>query len=258
MSELIITSANAHEYIKPPRGKGKGYVKRDFTRIPHGSMRCAPAADPADIIPRRNWSDLIKQQESDESRTSDIIRRAKMPAMDQEQTEFCWGYAPVGCVQVLRCLANEPLVLLSPASVCCKINGFQNRGGLGPDALQYIAAFGVCSVDVWPANAIDRKYDTPEAAADRLYYRVTAWDDLEPRNFEQMATRLLRNIPVAGGYDWMEHEIMLCDLVELSADVFGIRFRQSYGSDFGDDGFAILTEEKGTADDAVAPRVALA
>jgi hypothetical protein len=78
---------------------------------------------------------------------------------------------------------------------------------------------------------------------------------LQNRNFDQLATLCLLNVPVPIGLNWWSHEICACDLVVVSANHFGIRIRNSWGDDYGDHGFAVLSESKATPDDAVAPRV---
>ncbi len=158
----------------------------------------------------------------------------------------------------LRAMMNEVIVLLSPASVAAPIKGYRNQGGWGGEALEYIVAHGVAPVADWPANAINKQYDNAASQASRQRFTVTEWWDLAPRNFDQLMTCLLLRIPVPIGLNWWHHEVCAIDPVVLSPGKFGVRFRNSWGDGYGDQGFGVLTESKATPDDAVAPRVATA
>jgi hypothetical protein len=70
-------------------------------------------------------------------------------------------------------------------------------------------------------------------------------------------TCLFLRIPVAVGYNWWSHEVCAVDPVRVSAGNYGIRIRNSWGSSYGEDGFATLAGSKAIPDDAVAPRVTL-
>jgi len=90
-----------------------------------------------------------------------------------------------------------------------------------------------------------------------MSYRITEWMELRPRNLEEHISLLLRNIPVAVGLNYWSHEVSDHDAVWLDGTV-AVRFRNSWDMDWGDKGFAIRQGSKMYADDAVAPRVALA
>lgn len=169
----------------------------------------------------------------------------------------CWCNAPTHCIEILRVQQNEPMVILSPASVACPQTNFKNVGGWGKNALLQIIGHGAVPVDNWPANAIDRKYATKDNAALAMNYRVVKWADLTPRNTPQLISLLLRDIPVAVAYNWWGHEVTAYDAVWVNGQI-GVRDRNSWGMSYGHLGFFVLQGSKMLADDAVAPMTALA
>lgn len=202
------------------------------------------------VIPRSEWQSRIKELETTGSRLSDLTL---IPCKDQSQTNFCWGNAPTYCVEILRVLQNQSHVTLSPASVCAQITNYKNIGGWGKAALDFITKKGIVPVAQWPANAINKQYATPTNIINALKYRVDEWWELEPGNIDHVISVLLRRTPIAVGYNWWSHEVTLIDPIWLDNDI-AIRFRNSWGMGYGQQGYGILQGKKMLPDDAVAPR----
>lgn len=210
------------------------------------------------LIPESDWQGMIEEMEERKTRVSDLVNQAGLPCKDQGSTNFCWANAPVHCLEVLRVIQNQPLVLLSPASVACPINGFRNQGGWGQDALEQLITAGAVPVKNWPANAIDRKYYTDANKTIALDYRTSEWFNIQPRNLKQFISCLLRRIPVACGYNWQQHETTAYEPVWVNGRI-GTRNRNSWTMNWpsqGAGGYYILQGNKMYPDDAVAPRVA--
>jgi hypothetical protein len=238
----------------------RGLVARDFGAMPLRAGVEMPT------IPRSEWSDRIKQMESEKSRLSDIRMRGNngqpIPSLDQNGQGYCWAYASGHAVTILRAVANLPYVPLSPHAVACKVKGFKDEGGWSALSLEYIAEHGIPSQEFWPAQSMSRQHDTPETWANAKLHRVTeGWVDVAApvwdRNlsFEQVATCLLSRIPVACDFMWWGHAVCALDLVETSPGQFGVRIWNSWGDSFGDRGMAVLAGSKAIPDNAVAPRV---
>lgn len=234
---------------------GKGLEERNLNEDPIGGF-AAKFALP--LIPRSEWKDRIEQREKDGATLRGKMQRANLYALSQAQTNFCWDNAVTMATMIVRLLQGQRLVRLSPASTACKITNFRNVGGWGTQALKYIATVGALPQDIWPANAIDRKYDKPENDGIRKMYRVTEWWDLKPRSFDEKMACLFYGIPVACGYNWWGHEICAVDPVILKDGRFGTMEINSWDKTWGDNGYCILTEAKSIPDDAVAPKVAIA
>ena len=228
-----------------------------------GAFNYSASADPFPselLIPRSEWEDRIKEMEEQKTRLSDLMDQAGLPCKDQGQTNYCWINAPTHCVEMVRVIQNQPLVILSPASVGGPMTNFQNVGGWGGPGLAYIGSKGLVPVTRWPANAIDRSYWTEDNKVTALFYRQTEWWELEPRNLDQLVSCLLRRIPVAGGYNWWSHDVTNYDAVLMDGTV-AIRTRNSWSMDWpsaGAKGYSILQGSRMLPDDAVAPRVAIA
>lgn len=209
------------------------------------------------LIPESDWQGIIQEQEEQKSRISDLIQIQGLPSKDQRQTNYCWINAPAHCTEIVRLQQNQPMVILSPASVGAKIKNFRNVGGWGKEGLEGIIKWGLYPISMWPANAIDSRHNTTAGNKEALKYRVDEWIECVPRNKAQMISMLLRRKPGAAGLNWWGHEVTYCECVWLDGQV-AVRFRNSWGSSYGKDGFSILQGSKMLADDLVFPMTALA
>lgn len=201
------------------------------------------------LIPRSEWQARIEEMEEQKSRISDRIFAKQFPHKDQGRTNYCWINAPCHCVEVKRLMANQKPIILSPASAGAKIKNYRNVGGWGKEGLEFIAKNGLVPVDKWPANAIDRKYDTEENAKLALDYRAVEWFECRPRNDDELMSGLLRRMPGAGGYNWWGHEVSVLDPVWLDG-THATRIRNSW-QNWGEFGFGILQGSKMRPDDLV-------
>mgnify|MGYP003149185879 CR=1 FL=1 len=226
----------------------RGLLERDYDERPLGSG-CAAKFD-LPTIPRDEWRERTK------SRLSDLCDVAGLQCKNQGNTNYCWINAPTYCMEVVRAVQNQELVLLSAASVGCRINEFRNQGGWGTWAIEYLSRYGIVPESIWPANSLRREHDTEQAWEKAKRYRMTEWWDLTPRSFDELMTCLVLRIPVAIGLTWWRHEVTAIDPVYKNG--FAVRIRNSWGLSWGDKGYSILTEAKATPDDALAPRTAIA
>lgn len=212
------------------------------------------------LIPRSEWQARIQEMEERKTRISDQVDQAGLPCKDQNGTNYCWINAPVHLIEVMRVLQNQELVILSPASAGGPIKGYRNVGGWGKEGLEYLVQYGCVPVDRWPANAIDRRYNTAENRQLALKYRVVEWWELRPRNVDELMSCLLRRIPIAVGLNWWRHEVSYYDPVWLNGQP-GVRHRNSWGMSWPQAqarGYGILQGSKMLPDDAVCPASVLA
>lgn len=247
------------DFLEPPPGQSRGLV---LYNRPKG-YAYGGVAEPFPqelLIPESEWQARIQEMEERKTRLSDLMTQAGLPCKDQARTNYCWINAPVHCLEIVRVLQNQKTVVLSPASAGAPIKNFTNQGGWGKEGLEWIVERGVCPVDLWPANAIDRTYYTDANRQAALDYRVTEWWELRPRNKAEHISCLLRRIPAAVGLNYWSHEVTDYEPVWIDGTV-AVRFRNSWTMDWpqsGAMGYSIRQGSRMLADDIVAPRVALA
>jgi hypothetical protein len=223
-----------------------------------GDYEYGAAADPFPpelLIPRSEWQSRIQEMEQTKTRLSDLIRLRNSPCKNQQSTNFCWFNSPTRCTEIVYLQQSGRTATLSPASGACHVTNFRNVGGWGRDALEWITEHGLNDVKDWPANAIDRRYDTPENRTKAMANRIVEWTELKPRNVDQLISMLLRRIPVACGFNWWGHEVTAVDPVWVDGAAV-IRIENSWGMQWGANGMAILQGSKMLPDDACAPRTA--
>lgn len=250
---VVINDDTPDSALVPPEGMSKGLIERDRSiELPSGLM--APFDLP--LIPREEWKERCEEMERTKTRLSDLIRAAGLKCKDQNGTNYCWINAPTYCVEVLRVVQGNPIVYLSPASVGSRIKGFRNVGGWGTEGLEYIAKNGVVPVELWPANAISKSYDKPEAWERAKDFVVSEWYDLQPRNLDQLFTCLFNRIPVACGYNHWSHETTALDPLWKSGKP-ATGNMNSWSESWGDKGYFVMEGNKMYPDDQIAPRVAV-
>lgn len=259
MGSPVLTDQQCQEYARSPIIDGEtmslGYVSRDYDlQLPGTIEFCAPL--PHDfVIPRSEWPGLIEAQEASHSTLRHVRDRAGIRTKSQNGTNYCWAFGTVAAIQLVRAAAGMPTVELSPTAVAAKIKNYRNRGGNTFDAIPYIAQHGVPTVEYWPLNRIDARYDTPEMRENSKNYRLTEWYELRSNSFDQAASCLLRGMPVILGLAWWGHMVCGLRLVALPGGGYGIEIENSHGEGYGEKGLAVLPESKATAFDQAAPRV---
>jgi len=254
--EVVIDSLEDVEVLNRRCAGAKrllGRTPRDYSKAPRCSSPHSLEFD-IPLIPFNKMPELVKRKEANKTNLSNIVRYKKIPSLDQNGTNYCWCNAVITALESERAARNLGYRKLSAASVAARIKGYSNQGGWGGEALEFIIEHGVMPADLWPENYwSSRKYNTDANRAEAMKYRVTKWYDLDARNFQQLCTCCLLNIPVPIGLNWWSHEVCAFDVVVLEDDSLGIRIRNSWSGDWGDDGFSVLTRSKATPDDQCAP-----
>ena len=246
--EPIIFDGN-EPAVNPPEGMGKGFSGRDFDAYPLGSL--AKKADSA-VIPRSEWDHIILSMEKAKTRPSDYANFLNVECLNQGSTNYSWASAPIYCVMFARAASGLRNITLSTASVGATVKHFKNEPGCIIEAIEHIFEFGAVSNENWPQNEIEMSYNVASNISSFRGTRVVDWYDLAPGNFDQLMTHLLKRIPVAVGYNWWSHAVVAADPVAFGDGKYGIRVRSSWGNNYGDNGYIILTENQASPDEAIA------
>lgn len=286
-----------HDVVIDGEPKRRGLVPRDYSTHPQGCYAAAPAwSVDMPLIPRDQWSALIREMVARQSLLSDIRLAGNngqiIPSLDQNGQGFCWAYSSTGAVMMLRARMNEPYVRLSAHAVGCKVKGFRDEGGWGAQSLDFIIANGVPSVAFWAEKSMSRSNDTAATWENARLHKVTeGWIDLAAaqynRNltFEQMMTCLLCRAPVVTDWNWWGHSTCTIDPVDgvsqwrvtrsgsgklmslaeferfwgvnTLTGGFAVRTLNSWSDSWSDRGMGVIAGNRAVPDGAVSPRVTL-
>ena len=126
------------------------------------------------------------------------------------------------------------------------LTGGRNRGGYPEEALHQMRNYGACDQTYWPHNDRDERSAKIGWEADALNHRLIRWCDVE--DFEIQMTLALLRVPVPIGLRWWGHLVCQLDPIHFGGKDFGVGCDNSWGDDYGDNGYFELTERRGTAD----------
>lgn len=209
------------------------------------------------VLSKQEIIDRIKEREAQTTRHRDLAEHYGLKCKDQQQTNYCWINSPTYCLEYVRLLQNQKVVELSPASAGAPIQNFRNVGGYGKLALQWIEERGLVPTELWPDNAIDRRYYTPENRQAALDYRASEWWVFEPGDLlAVLSCSVGLGIPVSVGLNWWSHQVTYADGRLVDGEPWPV-IRNSWGMGWQDMGYAVLQGQRARPDDAVAPAVAL-
>jgi hypothetical protein len=235
---LVIGESNYKQFLSVA-GKSTGYIRGPPTQRGFSKFRSE-----YQIIPRSQWKTLVQQGKG--TFLGDMLRAYKVPSKDQDGTNYCWAYASVSAYEAIRVLQGQPYVNLSPESVGGPIKNWRNNGGDGRDALVQLQKVGACRMDFMDeTNSLRPSRWKTGWQADCGEHKVReAWADIDDGDFDAVFTAALLRLPVSIGLDWWGHQVLITGPVIFNDGSYGVEFRNSWGSDYGDDGYATLTERK--------------
>lgn len=253
----VITDENYEEFLSETGSRGgmgvRGYLKRNYEDYPDGSLKSLRRFD-LPIIPRDEWADRIEEREKTRVGLSRLWTVYELLVLSQGRTNYCWINGVVHAMMATRAFTNMPFVSLSPAWTGAKIKNYRNVGGWGGEAIEGINRYGIPDVQFCPPNAIDRRYDTPEARANAALHKIPEQYELQDRNFDQTMTALILGFAVPAGLSWWGHLVCFLDPVVISPRRYGVKFINSWSANWGDHGFGVLEESKARPDDQQALR----
>ncbi len=257
---LIINEDNWKDHAIDHRTMGRGLVPRDWTKRPYGDAALAGTFEVSKIpsVPRGNWSARIRHLTDTGRRLSDLMKAAEVPVLNQSYLGYCHGFAPAGAAMALTAWMGAPTVKLSGSSIAAPVVGFQNRGAWIMDDLRQFAAHGVNTVEEYPELSTDPRDYNETSKRQAGTRRLARWYEGNRRSFDQTISCLLNHVPVVVGLNWWGHAIYYVDAVEIRPGVFGVFARNSWGPEYGDDGWFVLEEGRATPDEQYMPLAMMA
>lgn len=254
MSELWICDDNWKDHV----GDGRvvefdGHLRQLCARprvTAYGACAAATAFPVDQLIPRSRWDAIIAKKDEEKSWLDDLMQTPGAPAVkDQDGENYCHGYGPTSCVEVQEFLQGCYSGSLSAESVAGPVTDWRNIGWDPEDDLQQLITYGACPAEYmdkpWSRNPRLWKPGWEKAALD---HRVLEWWDLdiEGRVFDAYVTAAMLNILCAAGYRWWSHEVHGAYRVRKQNGRYGVKHRNSWGANYGEDGFFWLEEGRGT------------
>jgi len=180
--------------------------------------------------------------------------------LDQDGQNSCNAFASIQAMHVCRAMIGLPYVKLSPGNLYGRINGGVDRGSTLSDALKELKANGVCRSSIVPIYEWNPRKWPSNWKDDAKKFRITEVYDCP--TFDHLASAILQGFPVNLGVmvgrnfvvekdGWLRdynggyggHAICGVGLdYHSTRKTWGIKIVNSWGSDWGVNGFAILPE----------------
>jgi len=249
MPPLIITDANADDQIRLMRARLHGHELYGWQgclprRTKYGGIKeVPPSSFLFPRIPRTKWKQLIIEGQG--TWIGDLTRSV-LPPHDQGRTNYCWAHGSVRAIEALRVYEGQEPLVLSAESIAVPITGGRNRGGSPDEALSRLRSHGACNQFYWPLNDLNIRHAKDGWEENALNHAILKWADVE--NFDDQMTLALHHIPVAIGLGWWGHLVCQLDPVILPDGNFGLGCDNSWGPDYGENGYFVLDEKHGRAD----------
>lgn len=227
-------------------GPGGGQMRGGFDDDSYTpEMRAAPAE--MLVYDESEQLELIRKQWEDGSGLIHQYLRSPLRSLDQNPQGYCWAYATVSAIMLMRMRDGLPYVRLSAHGLACRIMNFQDRGAWAGLSAKWAADVGVPSVTAWPERSMDRKHNTQQTWEDAKRFVIQGqWYDMARREWDQaltsrqINTQLLLNNPISADFMAISHSMAIVGLgIHPDGDIMRCVLN-SWGSNWGVNGLGWL------------------
>lgn len=252
----------------PPGGCAKGYVPPTVEQRMAVEGMFAPPGE-MDLYPNDELYDRAKAAWDNEQTLYHLWLTAdngKLPKnLYQNGDLLCWSHSTINAIMAARRAAGMPHVDLSAYMVACLANGYRNQGGWCGQSAKLVAEIGVCEQRLWPQQSFAKSNDTPAMRENAKKYRIhEEWRDLsrpihgQRMTWQQVATALINNQPCACDFMWWGHSVCALAVVPQPNGNLDLMILNSWGSNWGDRGFSVLSGSRKVPDGAISVRTVMA
>lgn len=203
-----------------------------------------------EIIPPRNWEDLIRFHEENQSSPDHHRLLMRSPILNQRSLPYCWIFGLAGAMQNAIAQTGAPVPHLSPAYPGALGKGWRKRGGLAGEAIRYTRRFGMPTTKLYPEAGFDRQLaaeqrvkDNAKLLDDLVFYKLPTERGRVP--LEVMASVLLdpeNPMPITTGFSWWGHLVFASKFVK--GRDWGTKNPNSWGQRWGQDGCSVILRPK--------------
>ena len=243
---LIISDDNAQMVIDESLARTGGMVSVEPRRTTYGSSEAQQIGliageEQIKPYPESEWPDRIKAMAG--RFIGDVMVANKVKCKDQNGLGFCWTYSLTSCVEVIRLQQGQGYVELNPESLGGDV-GWRNAGNSLDSAIAYARTHGICERRFSPPHNLKTGTWQKGWEENALGYKPAEWFDLDGKErWPMTVTALLSGYPVYVGYDWWRHALIVVGLTLVGSEVCLV-LRNSWGSNYGDDGYFVLKGNK--------------
>ncbi len=219
-------------------GFGKGYVPRDYLSYPLGALKFAKAAPPIKAMSDAELKEAIEYKTAKKDWLKDKAQRVGLKVKNQQNSSYCWAHGAVRGCEMAYLFSGGRQFTLAAFDVAACIKGGRNQGGSGVEAVEWIASHGVCREDLHKPMDFSANR-TAEQSANAQLHKIVAYDDLDPGDHNLIYTYVVNDIGVTIGVPVWSHEICITFLATENGIIYpGIA--NSWGTTYGEDGYAVL------------------
>lgn len=230
---------------------GRGYVDRDYQSFPEFS---AYKEYSGGRIPSSQWAERIDHLNSIGGQPYHWHQSVGRKAVyNQKSTPYCWMYGVCGAINNSLIRQGVGHVDLNPFATAYLGKKGRFRGGFGIEACRYIQQWGVPEKDDIPE--FQRSFRWSEAAKQSARkHRLVSFEELPKNSMESVIDAILvERCPVSVAFSWWKH-LVCCLGVAKRGNEFGLICLNSWGPNWGDNGYTTLWGNKAIPFEAVAVR----